>query len=307
VAAPPAGKVYRIGMLWPGAAPSEAERQRSPFLQELRQLGYMEGQNIIIERRYAEGNPQQLATSAAELVRLNVDLIVTGGNAAAQATKHATSSIPIVVMNGVDFVETGLVASLARPGGNLTGLVYMTPELSGKQLELLKEAIPTLARVAILWNARSDAMTRIFRGIQVAAHALDVTVQPLGVQDPHDFDTAFAELTETPPDALFMIADPFTRRHQRRILDFAASRLPTMFTGRRYVDAGGLLSYGASSAEQGRRAANFVDRILQGARPSDLPVEQPMRFELVINLKTAKALGLTIPPLLLLQADEIIK
>ncbi|MBI3327700.1 MAG: ABC transporter substrate-binding protein [Nitrospinae bacterium] len=305
--AAPAGKVHRIGFLLAGPAPSEAEWQRSPFLRELRELGYVEGQNITIERRYAEGNIERLATFAAELVRINVDLIVVGGNTLAEAAKQASSSIPIVVTSGIDLVDTGLIASLARPGGNITGLIQMTPELSGKQLELLKEAIPTLSRVAVLWNSRSEGMTRIFRGIQGAARTLGVKVQPLGVQDPNDFDGAFAEMTETRPDALFLIGDPFTARHRSRILDFAASRLPTMFIGRGFVDAGGLMSYGPSRAERWRRAAHFVDRILKGAKPADLPVEHPMTFELVINLKTANALGLTIPPTLLFQATEVIR
>ena len=306
-AAPPAGKVHRIGFLGVGPAPSEAERQRSPFLRELHQLGYVEGQNILIERRYAEGKRERLPTLAAELVQLHVDLIVAVGNGAAQATKQATSSIPIVVRRGGDLIGTGLIATLARPGGNVTGVSGLAQDLSGKQLELLKEAIPTLSHLIVLWNARDGAMTRSFNELQVSARALGVTVQSLGVGNPNDFDRVFAELTEARPDALFMLADSFTVRHRRRILDFAASRVPTMFTHREFVEDGGLMAYGPSLAEEWRRTASFVDRILQGAKPADLPIEQPMGFELVINLKTAKALGLTIPPTLLFQATEVIR
>ena len=304
-AAPPAGKVHRIGFLGGGPPPSEAEWQRSAFLQALRQLGYVEGQNMAIERRYAAGQRERLPTLAAELVRMPVDLMVVVGRLATLAAKQATASIPIVTITAGDLVSTGLVASLARPDGNITGMSAI--DLSGKRLELLKEAIPTLSHLAVLWNTGDAAMTRSSEAIQTAARALGVTVQPLGVQEPQDFDGAFAVLTEARPDALFVITDAFTERHRQRILDFAAHRLPTMFPWRTFVDAGGLMSYGQSVAEESRRAASFVDRILKGAKPAALPVEQPTKFELVINLKTAEAMGLTIPPTLLFQADEVIK
>ena len=301
------GKVHRIGYLRMGPAPSASEWQQSPFLQELRQLGYVEGQNLVIEQRYAGGKREQLPTLAGELLRLNLDLIVVTGNQAAHVLKQATSSIPLVAMGAGDLVGSGLVASLAHPGGNLTGMSGLAIDVSGKRMELLKEAIPTLSRVAVLWNAGDSAMTRSFEQIEVAARALGLTVQPLGVQDVRDFDRAFAAITEARPDALFMIADDFTIQHRTRVLDFAKHRLPTMFPIREFVDDGGLLSYGPSTMHIQRRAASYVDRILKGAKPSDLPVEQTMKFELVINLKTAQALGLTIAPVVLFQADEVLK
>jgi putative ABC transport system substrate-binding protein len=207
----------------------------------------VEGQTIVIEQRYADGKREQLPTLVDELVRLKLDLIVVTGHAAARALKHATSSIPIVAMGAGDLVGTGLVTSLAHPGGNLTGISGLAIDISGKRLELLKEAIPTLSRVAVLWNTRDEAMTRSFTQIEVAARALGLTVQPLGVQEVHDFDRAFAAITEARPDALFMIADAFTIQHRSRILDFASHRLPTMFNIRELVDAGGLISYGPST------------------------------------------------------------
>jgi putative tryptophan/tyrosine transport system substrate-binding protein len=301
------GQVHRIGVFNMGPAPSAAEWQQSAFVQELRQLGYVEGQTIVIEQRYANGQREHLPSLVDELVRLQLDLIVVTGHAAAQAVTHATSAIPIVAMGAGDLVGTGLVASLAHPGGNLTGISGLAVDISGKRLELLKEAIPTLARVAVLWNTRDAAMTRSFTQIEEAARALGLTVLPLGVQEVHDFDQAFAAITEARPDALFMIADAFTIQHRARILDFAATRLPTMFNLRELVDAGGLMSYGPSSMHVQRRAASYVDRILKGAKPSDLPVEQTMQFELVINLKTAQALGLTIAPIVMFQADEVLR
>ena len=301
------GKVHRIGVLNMGPAPSTTEWQQSAFVQELRQLGYVEGQTIGIEQRYANGKREHLPRLVDELVRLQLDLIVVTGHAAAQAVQHATSAIPIVAMGAGDLVGTGLVASLAHPGGNLTGMSGLAVDVSGKRMELLKEAIPTLSRVAVLWNAGDPAMTRGFTEIEVAARALGLTVQPLGVHEVHDFDRAFAAITEARPDALFMIADDFTIQHRTRVLDFAKHRLPTMFPIREFVDDGGLLSYGPSTLHIQRRAAAYVDRILKGAKPSALPVEQTMKFELVINLKTAQTLGVTIAPVVLFQADEVIK
>jgi putative ABC transport system substrate-binding protein len=226
----------------------------------------------------------------------------------AQVAKDTTTTIPIVMVAGADPVAIGLVASLARPGGNLTGLTLMSAELAGKQLELLKEAMGSLGRVAVLWNARDAAMTNIFSEIQTAAPVLGVTVQPLGVQEAKDIDRAIATMTEDRPDALFMITDVLTSRYTRQVVDFAVQhQLPTMFQGSGPVAEGGLIFYGASLTDTYRRAAYYVDRILKGAKPGDLPVEQPMKFELILNLKTAKALGLTIPPTLLFQADEVIK
>jgi putative ABC transport system substrate-binding protein len=227
---------------------------------------------------------------------------------AAQAAKQATTTIPIVIVNAGDPVGTGLVASLARPGGNITGISGLATDLSGKRLELLKEAVPTLSRVAVLWNAADRGMTLRFEEMQAAARALGVTLQPLGVRDATDVDSAFAALTQERPDALFMITDVLTVFHTRRIVDFVAqSQLPTMFEYRGPVAMGGLMSYGPSLADQHRRAATYVDKILKGAKPADLPVEQPMKFELVLNLKAAQSLGLTLPPATLFQADEVIR
>ena len=309
--APPSAKVARIGYLSVGGGAGSPLTEA--FRQGLHELGYVEGHNIAIEFRAAEGS-DRLPALAAELVQLPVDVIVARSTDAAQAAKTTTTTVPIVMVVDADPVATGLVASLARPGGNLTGLTTVATGLGSKRLELLKEAVPSLSRVAVLWNAGSDAMTLIFREIQTAAPALGVSVQPVGVQAAKDLDNAFATMTEERADALFMITDVLTRPYTQQVVDFAAKRqLPTMFEGKDPVAAegpvaaGGLMSYGSSLTDQLRRAASYVDRLLKGAKPADLPVEQPMKFELVINLKTAKELGLTLPPTLLFQADEVIR
>jgi putative ABC transport system substrate-binding protein len=304
--AQPAAKVARIGYLAPGGGagspPAEA------FRQGLRELGYVEGHNLALEFRAAEGKSEVLPALAAELVQLPVDVIVVLSSVAAQAAKHTTTTIPIVMVSSGDPVATGLVASLARPGGNLTGLTGLATELSGKRLELLREAVPSLSRVAVLWNASDAAMTHTFKGIQAAAPVLGMAVHPLGVREAKEIDSAIAAMTAERPDALFMISDVLTSRHTQQVVDFAAQhQLPTLFEGRGPVAAGGLISYGPSVPELLRRAASYVDKILKGAKPGDLPVERPMKFELVINLKTAKALGITFPPSLLFQADEVIR
>jgi putative tryptophan/tyrosine transport system substrate-binding protein len=307
LAAPPAAAqqpVKRIGYL--------AQVTRAPlveaFRQGLRELGYREGQNLAIEFRDAEGQPARLPALAAELVQLHVDVIVTFPTNAARAAKHATTTLPIVMAAADDPVRTGLVASLAQPGGNLTGLSNFGPDLSGKRLELLKEAVPTLARIAVLWNAADSGMTLRFNQMEVAARALGQTVDPLGVHDATQVESALTAMTQERPDALFVITDVLTARHWGRIVDFAAQhQLPTLFEYREPVVAGGLIAYGPSQADLHRRAAYYVDRILKGTKPADLPVEQPTKFELVINVKTAQALGLTIPPSVLFQADEVIK
>jgi putative ABC transport system substrate-binding protein len=296
--------VKRIGYL--------AQVTRAPlveaFRQELHQLGYREGQNLTIAFRDAEGKPERLPALAAELVQMNVDVIVTFPTNAARAAKQATTSIPIVMAAADDPVRTGLVASLARPGGNLTGLSSFGLDLSGKRLELLKEAVPALARIAVLWNAADSGMTFRFQQMEVAAQVLRQTVYPLGVHNATQVDSALAALTQERPDALFVITDVLTVRHHAQIVDFAAThQLPTLFEYREPVVAGGLIAYGPSQADLHRRAAYYVDRILKGTKPTDLPVEQPMKFELVLNLKTAQALGLTIPLTVLFQADEIIR
>jgi putative ABC transport system substrate-binding protein len=310
--AQPPAKVARIGYLsmTGGAASPPVEA----FRQGLRELGYVEGHNIALEFRTAEGETQRLPALAAELVQLPVDVLVARSTAASQAAQRTTTTVPIVMVVDADPVATGLVASLAHPGGNLAGVTTVAPGLGSKRLELLKETIPSLSRVAVLWNSGSDAMTLIFTEIQTAARALGMRVQPVGVQTAQDIENAFTTMTEERPDALFMITDVLTQPYTRQVVDFAAKRqLPTMFEGKDPVvangpvAAGGLMSYGPSLTERLRRAASYVDRLLKGVKPYDLPVEQPMQFKLVINLKTAEALGLTIPPTLLFQANEVIR
>ena len=272
-------KVARIGYLATtgGAGSPLAEA----FRQGLQDLGYVEGKTIAMAYRFAEGKPERLPALAAELVQLPVDVIVAASSQVAQVAKDTTTTIPIVMVAGADPVAIGLVASLARPGGNLTGLTLMSAELAGKQLELLKEAMGSLGRVAVLWNARDAAMTNIFSEIQTAAPVLGVTVQPLGVQEAKDIDSAIATMTEERPDALFMITDVLTSRYTRQVVDFAAQhQLPTMFPSSGPVAEGGLMFYGPSLTDSFRRAAFYVDRILKGAKPGDLPVEQPMKFDL---------------------------
>ncbi len=302
------GRVFRIGFLFGGVRPSEAERQQFPFRKALREIGYIEDQNVIFEARYAEGKIDRLPDLADELVRLRVDVIVTVGGPPAEVAKRATSIIPIVIVAAGDPVGTGLIASLARPGENTTGITDQTIELIPKRLELLKESVPKVSRVAVLWNSADRAMTLIYRQVETAARALGVKVQPLGVRESSDFDGAFSAITREHPDALFIISDPLIRINRRRVLDFAATnRLPTMHEDNLYAKDSGLMSYGPSFSDMWPRAAYYVDKILKGARPGDLPVEQPTRFYLVINLKTAKALGLTIPPSVLIRADEVIQ
>jgi len=302
--AQPSAKVATIGYLSLAGSVPLAEA----FRQGLQDLGYVEGKTIAIVYRSAEGKPERLPALAAELVQLPVDVIVATTGLGAQAAKNTTTTIPIVMVSGADPVAIGLVTSLARPGGNITGLSLMNAELAGKQLQLLKEATASLARVAVLWNARDAVMTNIFSEIQTAAPGLGVTVRPLGVQEAKDIDSAIATMTEERPDALFMITDVLTSKFTRQVVDFAAQhQLPTMFQSSGPVAEGGLMYYGPSSTDAYRRAAYYVDRVLKGAKPGDLPVEQPTKFELVVNLKTAKALGITIPPTLLMLADKVIE
>src|SRR5262245_4538587 len=302
-AAQPATKTYRIGVLAPGCHPPSSTLDI--LLQGLRDLGYVEGQNLVIEWRYSEGKAERFAELAADLVRQNVDLIVAVSTPAALAAKHATQTIPIVMVYVADPVGTRLVAGLARPDGNITGVSDMATELSAKRLELLKEASPTLARVAVLWNAADPGMVLRFREIEAAARGLGVTLQPLEVRGPNDFEPAFTAMTQDRPDALFVVAEALTLTHRCRVLDFAAQhRLPAMYEFGVFAHDGGLMAYGPKLTETFQRGAYYIDRILQGTKPANLPVEQPMRFELVINLETAKTLGLTLPPTLLVQADR---
>ncbi len=296
----------RIGYLFPG--PRGFWLSIEALQRGLRELHYVEGQNIAIEYRFAEGKPELLPALAAELVRMKVDVIVAWATEATLAAKQATTTIPIVMTGVADPVKSGLVASLARPGGNVTGTTTLAADLSGKLLEMLKETVPDLSRVAVLWNGRSSAMELRVKEAEAAARALGVTLQSVGVQGPDDFDRAFAVMTQERPDALLVVLDTFIFVQRSHILDFAAThRLPAMYEIRDFVDEGGLMTYGPSFLDRLGRVATYVDKILKGAKPGDLPIEQPMRYELVINLKTAKALGLTIPPSILFQADEVIR
>ena len=300
-------KVPRIGYL--AAVSSSADSRRlEAFRQGLRELGYVEKKNITIEYRYAEGKLDLLSDLAAELVRLKVDIIVTQSTLDAYAARQSTSTIPIVMTASGDAVGTGLVASLARPGGNITGLTSLSRELSGKRLELLKEAVRGLSRVAVLWNAANPDKARDVEETQVQARTLGLELQSLEIRGPNDFDGAFQTATRKRAGALLILADSLTITHQSRIVDLSAkSRLPAMHEQREFVEAGGLMAYGPSLLGLFRRIATYVDKILKGAKPADLPVEQPMQFELVINLKTAKNIGLTIPPELLVRANKVIK
>ncbi len=301
-----AAKVPRLGLLMPGSSSDFAARIEA-FGHELRDLGYVEGRNIAIEYRYAEGREERLHDLAAELVRLKVDVIVAAGPAI-RAAQQATTTIPIVMAVSGNPVGDGLVASLAHPGGNITGLSLMIPEVSGKRLEFLQEAVPTLSHVAVLWNPTVLGSTVAFKETQTAAHALGLQLQSIEVRSPDEFDQAFAAMTREHADALVVISNELFFGHHRQLAELTVRhRLPAVFHLREYAEAGGLMAYGPNGLDTLRRAATYVDKILKGAKPADLPVEQPMKFELVINLKTAKALALTIPPMLLFQADEVIQ
>jgi putative ABC transport system substrate-binding protein len=304
-------KVFRIGYL--SALDPARESARSEAIRlALRELGYIEGQNIVIEYRYAEGKPEKIPELAAELVRFKVNILLVGGGTVrfVRPAMNATKTIPIVMTGaGVDPVEAGLVESLARPGGNVTGITNLGGELSGKQLELLKEAVPRLARVAVLYDPASAGNVRTVKEVlPAAARALKLTLRPWEVQGTDGFEKVFAGLHKERPDGLYVPSNPLFFANDKRIADFTLkSRLPSMYGNRQFVDAGGLMSYGADQADSYRRVAYFVDRILKGAKPADLPVEQPTKFELVINLKTAKQIGVTIPPDVLARATRIIR
>jgi putative tryptophan/tyrosine transport system substrate-binding protein len=298
--AQPAGKVPRIGVVI-GGIPLLG------FVEGLRDLGYVDGRNIVIEYRAFEGRAERFPEIIAEFVRLKVDVIISSSTPAVKAAKEATSTIPIVMAGLNDPVGAGLVASLSRPGGNVTGLTNIFTELSAKRLELLKETVPGVARVAVLWNSNHPGQPLAFKQTQVAAQALGVTALSVEVRRREDFESAFRRLAKERPGALLVLPDPVTMFHRKLITDFdAKNRLPAMYAAREWADAGGLMSYGTNFAEVFRRAATYVDKILKGAKPADLPVEQPTKFELAINLKTAKVLGLTIPPSVLARADRVI-
>ncbi len=300
-------KVRRIGYLganFPTTNPARIEA----FRQGLRELGYVEGKNVVIEWRYAEGKADRLPGLAAELVRLKVDVIVTAGAPATRPAKEATSTIPIVMAQDSDPVGNGFVASLARPGGNITGLATLAPEISGKQLELLKEIVPRLSRVAVLGTSIQPGNAQSLRETELAARAFGVKLQYLDVRGPKDIETAFRAASKGHADVVLVLGGAVLNSHRTQIADLAAkNRLPAVHGQPEFMDAGGLMFYGASITEMFRRAATYVDKILKGAKPADLPVEQPTKFELVINLKAAKQIGLTIPPNVLARADKVIK
>jgi putative ABC transport system substrate-binding protein len=304
-----AAKIARIGYL---AANLAANRQlHEAFRQGLRDLGYVQDRNVVIEYRDAEGKLEQLPALAAELIALKVDVIVAPVTLAAQAAKQATKTIPIVFTVAADPITDGLVTSLARPGGNVTGLSFFAPELVGKCLEQLKQAVPGVSRVAVLWHPGGQGERTdkdILKKAEVAARTLGVQLQFVEARRLNDFDRAFSDMTKARAGALTVLSSPLLLGERRRLVDLVAKhRLPAVYPRREFVDAGGLMAYGPSGLDLFRRAATYVDKILKGAKPGDLPVEQPTKFELVINLKSAKALGLTIPPPLLGRADEVIR
>ncbi|MDR6861018.1 ABC transporter substrate-binding protein [Variovorax guangxiensis] len=310
--AQPAGNVRRIGYLAPGpSSPADAAgiRALQAFRQGMRELRWVEGQNIVINYRFAEGKFDRLPALAAELVRLNVELIVATTTPAAAAAKNATATIPIVMVSVGDPVGLGLIASLARPGGNVTGQAFSVgTEVFGKQLELLKEVVPKVRRVAILSNPANPSHALAISNVKAAARSLGVELHLLEARDPDEFDSAFAAMVKERVGALLVVSDPMFGLHAARLADLAGkNQLPSMHGVRQMVDPGGLIFYGPNLPDLFRRAATYVDKILKGAKPADLPVQQPTNLELIINMKTAKALGLTIPQSLLLRADEVIQ
>ena len=306
---------------WPVAARAQRPPVRMPrigiiddepvwdsFRQGLRDFGYIENQNIAIEYRSAEGKVDRLAQAARDLVSIPVDVIVVTGSPATRAVRQATSTIPIVAIGVGDPLRAGFAVSLARPGGNMTGLSSLSPDLTGKRLEILRECIPAVARVAFLWNPDNDSNLAFLDDLIVAVPALGLELTSAPIRNADEFEGTFAAVLQRRPSAALVTGDPLLRRHQNRIIDFVAkNRLPAMYQEKEWVAAGGLLSYGPSLPDLFRRGVSYVHRILEGAKPADLPIEQPTRFELVINLKTAKALGLTIPSGVLASADEVIE
>ena len=302
-------KVSLLGYLAGSDAATDSARAEAIRL-ALRERGYIEGQNVTTQFRYAEGKPDRLFELAAELVRLKVDIMVVGGDAPIRAAKNATKTIPIVMMGrGIDPVEAGHVESLARPGGNVTGVTILNTELGGKRLELLKEAVPKLARVAVIYDpANPGPVLEVQEDLPVAARALKLTLLPWEVRAADGFEKVFTALIKQRPDGLYVLGGALMNANQKRIVSFAIkSRLPSVYTRRQAVDAGGLMYYGGDEAESYRRVAYFVDRILKGTKPAELPIEQPTKFELVINLKTAKQIGLTIAPEVLARASRLIR
>jgi len=297
--------IPRMGLLYLGAPPNAI---LDGFMQGMRELGYIEGKNIIIEYRFAEGKEDRLPELATELVRLKVDAVFTAGTPAIYALKQATKTIPIVFFSTSDPIGTGVVASLAHPGGNITGISALASDLWPKRLELLKEISPKLSRVAMLWNKNNAGMALEARATQEVAGPLGVALQDRGIKDPNELEVVFAVMTKDRPDAFLALMDPVLNSQRTRILDFLAkNRLPAIFQSTDWVEAGGLISYGPSYPELFHRIAVQMDKVLKGAKPADIPVEQPTKFELVINLNTAKQIGLTIPPDMLARADRVIR
>ena len=300
-------KVPRIGYLV-AVSPSVVAARIEAFRQGLRELSYVEGKNIVIETRYAEGKLDRLPALAAELVRLKVDIIVTAGGQATRAAKEATSTIPIIMTNDADPVGSGFVASLSRPGGNITGLSTLAPELSGKRLELLREVIPKLARVAIVGTSTQPGHAQAIKELELAAEAFKVQIQYLDVLDSKDIETAFRGATKARADGVLTLTSPLLRSQRARLAELAVkNRIPAIYNDIQFVEAGGLIFYGVSFLHLDRHAATYVERILKGAKPADLPVEQPKKFEFIINLKAAKQIRVTIPPNVLARADKVIR
>jgi putative ABC transport system substrate-binding protein len=297
-------KLYRIGYL---SLRSGIEAREEAFRKGLRELGYIEGQNVVIEWRFAKGEIDHLRELAAELVGLKVDVMVTRGTFATQVAKQATSTIPIVIGNVTDAVQQGFVASLAKPGGNITGFSTLSPDLSGKRLEMLKEAFPKISRVAFFWNSANLGTAAQFRGAEVAARTLGIQLQSMELRSPYDFESAFRGALDSRAEALIVSTAGFHTHRERLVSLELKHRLPVMYTDQLFVLAGGLMSYSTDYPEELRRVAFYVDKILKGTNPANLPVQRPTKFELVINLKTAKQIGVTIPPAVLMEADKVIK
>jgi len=301
------GKVPRIGFL-SGQSLSTISARTEAFRQGLRELGYVESKNIVVEWRYADGKLDRLPALAADLVRLKVDIIVTGGSGSTRPANEATNTIPIVMTQDPDPVGNGYIASLARPGGNITGLSTLAPELSGKRLELLKEIVPKLARVSVLGTSTNASTAQELRETELTAGALAVKLQYLDVRGPQDIEAAFRAASKGRADAVIVLGGPVIASQRTQIVDLVVkSRLPAIYQSGINVEAGGLMAYGVSGTDLARRAATYVDKILKGAKPADLPVEQPKKFELIINLKAANQIGFTIPPNVLARADKVIK
>jgi putative tryptophan/tyrosine transport system substrate-binding protein len=302
------GKIYRVGLLTNGMVIGGTDERRKNLVSGLAAQGFVDGQNLIFEQRSADAQPQRLNGLVHELEAANVDVIVTFSYPAALAAKNSARAIPVVVTGAGDPVATGLVSGLARPGGHVTGVTELSTDLSTKRLEILKDAVPNLRRVAMLWNANDRGMTLRYEAAQTAAEVLGVKVQPLGVREPDDFSKAFAEMLREPPEAILMVNDALTNLNHKHVVEFAsANRLPTIFEVGSVVREGGLISYGPKQSEIGERAGYLVARILGGTRPADLPLEAPTHFEFLVNLKTARVLGLNLPPTLIVRADEVIE